>query len=134
MTPIRSSADVTRLRAAALGLYASASIAAITAALVSGRIPSRPLIARDTVIGDTPTFAATSLIVGRRPRRPGLFNEALPSFTIQSPHATWRLAETSPPAPAGNRSPKKGPGTRPGPGESSVFSQLQEPRVPPWRA
>jgi hypothetical protein len=50
----------------------------MTAALVSGRIPSRPLIARDTVIGDTPTFAATSLIVARRPRRPGLFNDALP--------------------------------------------------------
>src|SRR5436305_14619818 len=77
MTPIRSSAEGTRLRAAALGLYASASIAAITAALVSGRIPSRPLIARDTVIGDTPTWAATSLIVARRPRRPGLFNDAL---------------------------------------------------------
>src|SRR5438105_11746806 len=79
MTPIRSSADVTRLRAAALGLYASASIAAITAALVSGRIPWRPLIARDTVIGDTPTFAATSLIVAWRLRWPGLFNDALPS-------------------------------------------------------
>src|SRR5207248_10329128 len=34
--------------------------------------------------------------------------------------ATTRSAETSPPVPAGNRSPKKGPGTRPGPGESSV--------------
>jgi hypothetical protein len=32
------------------------------------------LIARDTVIGDTPTFAATSLMVARRPRRPGTFN------------------------------------------------------------
>src|SRR6266542_972225 len=50
----------------------------MTAALVSGRMPSRALIALDTVIGDTPTFAATSLIVARRPRRPGSFNDALP--------------------------------------------------------
>src|SRR5438270_10589817 len=131
MMPIRSSAEVTRLRAAALGLYASASIAAITAALVSGRMPSRPLIARDTVIGDTPTFAATSLIVARRPRRPGLFNEALPSFTTSSPHATWRSAETSPPAPAGNRSPKKRSRHEAGTRGELYISQLQEPRVPP---
>src|SRR5688500_2625274 len=48
-------------------------MAARIADRVSGRMPSRPLIARETVIGETPTFAATSLIVGRRARRPALF-------------------------------------------------------------
>ena len=51
-------------------------MAAITAALVSGRMPPRPLMARDTVMKETPAFAATSLIVARRPCRPGFFDVA----------------------------------------------------------
>src|SRR6187551_1052001 len=50
----------------------------MTAALVSGRMPSRPLIARDTVMKETPALAATSLIVARRPSRPGFFDVARP--------------------------------------------------------
>src|SRR5688500_4890364 len=94
---------------------------------VSGRMPARPLIARETVIGDTPTFAATSLIVARRARRPAVLNYVLPPASgrparcfgngrkpLCRPNIRGQLA-------------KKGPGARPGQGVDANCESLVPP-------
>src|SRR3954468_20446036 len=58
-----------RLRAARLGEKRSAFIEALTLARVSSRTLVPELITRDTVMGETPAWRATSLIVTTLPLR-----------------------------------------------------------------
>src|SRR6187399_2281923 len=79
-----------RRRAAWLGMYLSAAIAALTRSRVAVRTLVSPLTTRETVIGETPARRATSAMVAAVGLRPRVFafTFALAMDSSQVSHTT----------------------------------------------